>query len=38
MQYKLLVDITDFSKQEYYELEAVKNNWTAREMERQIQS
>lgn len=38
MQYKLLVDIPDPSKREYYELEAANNNWTAREMERQIHS
>lgn len=38
MQYKLLIDIPDRSKREYYELEAANNNWTAREMERQIHS
>lgn len=38
MQYKLLIAIEDKDKREYYELEAVKNNWTAREMERQIHS
>jgi predicted nuclease of restriction endonuclease-like (RecB) superfamily len=38
MQYKLLVSIEDSSKREYYELEAVKNAWTGRELERQINS
>lgn len=38
MQYKLLLDIPDKDKREYYELEAANNNWTAREMERQIHS
>ena len=37
-QYKRLIDISDKDKREYYELEAAKNNWTAREMERQIHS
>lgn len=37
-QYKLLISIDDPSKREYYELEALKNNWTGREMERQINS
>lgn len=37
-QYKLLLAITDDCKREYYELEAVNNAWTAREMERQINS
>lgn len=37
-QYKLLIAIPDPSKREYYELEAANNNWTAREMERQIHS
>jgi len=38
MQYKMLISIEDTSKREYYELEAVKNAWTGREMERQINS
>ncbi|MBQ5388000.1 MAG: DUF1016 family protein [Paludibacteraceae bacterium] len=37
-QYKLLLAIPDDYKREYYELEAVNNGWTAREMERQINS
>ena len=37
-QYKLLLAISDDYKREYYELEAVNNAWTAREMERQINS
>ena len=37
-QYRALIQIADKDKREYYELEAAKNNWTAREMERQIHS
>lgn len=37
-QYKMLLSIEDESKREYYELEAIKNGWTGREMERQISS
>ena len=37
-QYKLLITIDDPDKREYYELEAVNNCWTGREMERQINS
>lgn len=37
-QYKMLLSIEDESKREYYELEAIKNGWTGREMERQINS
>lgn len=37
-QYRALIQISDKDKREYYELEAANNNWTAREMERQIQS
>ena len=37
-QYRLLLAIPDDYKREYYELEAVNNGWTAREMERQINS
>lgn len=37
-QYKLLIGIADKEKREYYELEAVNNCWTARQMQRQINS
>lgn len=37
-QYRSLIQIADKDKREYYELEACNNNWTAREMERQIHS
>jgi len=37
-QYRMLVQISDLDKREYYELETVNNGWTAREMERQINS
>lgn len=37
-QYKLLISIPDESKREYYQLEAVNNCWTKRELERQINS
>lgn len=37
-QYRLLIQIEDADKREYYELESVNNNWTARETERQINS
>jgi predicted nuclease of restriction endonuclease-like (RecB) superfamily len=37
-QYRMLIQIEDNSKREYYELEAVKNAWTGRELERQISS
>lgn len=37
-QYKQLIAIDDPGKREYYELEAVNNCWTGREMERQINS
>ena len=37
-QYRLLIQISDPAKREYYELESVNNNWTARETERQINS
>lgn len=37
-QYKLLISISDKDKSEYYELETINNNWTARELERQIHS
>ena len=35
-QYRLLIQIDDPCKREYYELESVNNAWTARETERQI--
>ena len=38
MQYKLLIAIDNPDKREYYELEAVNNGWTGRELERQINS
>ncbi|MDE5610112.1 MAG: hypothetical protein K2I66_07010, partial [Bacteroidales bacterium] len=37
-QYRLLIQIDDKNKREYYELESVNNGWTARETERQINS
>lgn len=37
-QYKLLISIQDEYKREYYQLEAVNNCWTKRELERQINS
>ncbi len=37
-QYKLLIAISDKDKREYYELEAASNCWTARQMQRQINS
>ncbi len=37
-QYKQLIAIEDADKREYYELEAVNNCWTGRELERQINS
>ncbi|MGM9871239.1 MAG: DUF1016 N-terminal domain-containing protein [Muribaculaceae bacterium] len=37
-QYRALIQTPDKDKREYYELEAANNNWTAREMERQIHS
>ena len=37
-QYRLLIQIEDPCKREYYELESVNNAWTARETERQINS
>ena len=35
-QYRLLIQIEDPCKREYYELESVNNAWTARDTERQI--
>lgn len=37
-QYRLLIQIENKDKREYYELEAANNNWTGRELERQINS
>ena len=37
-QYKLLISISDEYKREYYQLEAINNAWTKRELERQINS
>lgn len=36
--YKLLISIDNEDKREYYQLEAANNNWTARQLERQINS
>lgn len=37
-QYRLLMQISDPDKREYYELESVNNAWTGRELKRQIDS
>jgi predicted nuclease of restriction endonuclease-like (RecB) superfamily len=37
-QYRLLIQIDDEDKREYYEHETLNNNWTGRELERQINS
>ena len=37
-QYRMLIQIPDHDKREYYELEAVNNAWTGRELKRQIDS
>ena len=37
-QYKLLIRIENEDKREFYIAETVKNNWTSRQMERQINS
>ncbi|MDR3285841.1 MAG: PDDEXK nuclease domain-containing protein [Prevotellaceae bacterium] len=37
-QYRLLIQIDSNDKREYYELEALHNAWTGRELERQINS
>jgi len=37
-QYKLLIRITDEDKREFYITESLKNSWTGRELERQINS
>jgi len=38
IQYRLLIQISDPDKREYYELEALHNAWNGRELERQINS
>ena len=38
MQYRLLIQIDNNDKREYYELESLHNCWTGRELERQINS
>jgi predicted nuclease of restriction endonuclease-like (RecB) superfamily len=35
-QYRLLIRIPDEDKREFYELEATRNGWTGRELERQV--
>lgn len=37
-QYRMLIQIPDPDKREYYELEAVNEGWTGRQLERQINS
>ena len=37
-QYKLLISIDNEEKREFYIAESVKNNWTSRQLERQINS
>src|SRR5574344_1808066 len=37
-QYRMLIQIDDSDKREFYELETVNNCWTSRELERQINS
>lgn len=37
-QYKLLLSIDNEEKREFYIAESVKNNWTSRQLERQINS
>ncbi len=37
-QYRLLIQIDNIDKREYYELETINNAWTGRELERQISS
>ena len=38
VQYRLLIQMNDPDKREYYELETLNNHWTGRELERQINS
>jgi hypothetical protein len=35
-QYRLLIQMDNKDKREYYELEAINNGWTGRELERQL--
>ncbi len=37
-QYKLLISVEDNDKREFYIAESIKNHWTSRQMERQINS
>lgn len=37
-QYKLLISVDDTDKREFYIAESIKNHWTSRQMERQINS
>ena len=37
-RYRMLIQISDKDKRKYYELEAVNEGWTGRQMERQINS
>jgi predicted nuclease of restriction endonuclease-like (RecB) superfamily len=37
-QYKMLVSIENNHKREFYEVESIKNNWSSRQLERQINS
>ena len=37
-QYKMLLSIDNEDKREFYIAESVKNNWTSRQLERQINS
>ena len=37
-QYRMLIQISDLDKREDYELEAINNAWTGRELQRQIDS
>jgi predicted nuclease of restriction endonuclease-like (RecB) superfamily len=37
-QYRALMSVGDPDKREYYELEAIHNGWTGRELERQVNS
>ena len=37
-QYKLLISVEDTDKREFYIAESIKNHWTSRQMERQVNS
>jgi predicted nuclease of restriction endonuclease-like (RecB) superfamily len=37
-QYRALIRMTDADKREFYELQAIRNGWTGRELERQVNS